>query len=48
MVEGLASKITAWENERGVEFTYDGVRPFTHILMNFTFEILVFLFFFII
>ncbi|KAI3884729.1 hypothetical protein MKW92_039499 [Papaver armeniacum] len=26
MVEALASKITAWENERGVEFTYDGIR----------------------
>lgn len=25
MVEGLASKTTAWENERGLEFTYDGV-----------------------
>ncbi|KAI3979863.1 hypothetical protein MKX01_042517 [Papaver californicum] len=24
MVEALSSKITAWENERGVEFTYDG------------------------
>ncbi|KAI3918197.1 hypothetical protein MKX01_041517 [Papaver californicum] len=26
MVEALSSKITAWENERGVEFTYDGIR----------------------
>ncbi|KAJ4955309.1 hypothetical protein NE237_012092 [Protea cynaroides] len=26
MVDALASKITAWENERGVEFTYDGIR----------------------
>ncbi|XP_057476328.1 65-kDa microtubule-associated protein 3-like isoform X2 [Actinidia eriantha] len=25
MVEALASKITSWESERGVEFTYDGV-----------------------
>ncbi|OVA07703.1 Microtubule-associated protein [Macleaya cordata] len=26
MVDALASKITVWENERGVEFTYDGIR----------------------
>nr|XP_027110444.1 65-kDa microtubule-associated protein 3-like [Coffea arabica]XP_027110445.1 65-kDa microtubule-associated protein 3-like [Coffea arabica] len=26
MVEALASKITAWENERGTEFSYDGIR----------------------
>ncbi|KAA8533822.1 hypothetical protein F0562_031339 [Nyssa sinensis] len=26
MVEALASKTTAWENERGIEFTYDGIR----------------------
>ncbi|PWA85074.1 microtubule-associated protein, MAP65/Ase1/PRC1 [Artemisia annua] len=26
MVEALAQKTVAWENERGVEFTYDGVR----------------------
>ncbi|PSS33152.1 Microtubule-associated protein [Actinidia chinensis var. chinensis] len=26
MVEALASKITLWENERGIEFTYDGVK----------------------
>ncbi|KAK2971749.1 hypothetical protein RJ640_022888, partial [Escallonia rubra] len=26
MVETLALKITAWENERGIEFTYDGIR----------------------
>ncbi|KAL8539634.1 hypothetical protein ACS0TY_001298 [Phlomoides rotata] len=26
MVEALASKTTAWENENGVYFTYDGVR----------------------
>ncbi|XP_076953992.1 65-kDa microtubule-associated protein 3-like [Bidens hawaiensis] len=26
MVEALAVKTIAWENERGVEFTYDGVR----------------------
>ncbi|KAF8413054.1 hypothetical protein HHK36_001030 [Tetracentron sinense] len=26
MVESLASKATAWEKERGVEFTYDGIR----------------------
>ncbi|XP_059666997.1 65-kDa microtubule-associated protein 3-like [Cornus florida] len=26
MVEALASKTTAWENERGTEFTYDGIR----------------------
>lgn len=26
MVEALASKTTAWENERGFEFTYDGIR----------------------
>ena len=25
MVEALAQKTVAWENERGVEFTYDGV-----------------------
>ena len=25
MVEALASKTMAWEKERGVEFTYDGV-----------------------
>ncbi|KAI3471067.1 hypothetical protein Pfo_027730 [Paulownia fortunei] len=26
MVDTLASKIIAWENEKGIEFTYDGVR----------------------
>lgn len=26
MVEALASKTAAWENERGIEFTYDGIR----------------------
>ncbi|CAL9100732.1 unnamed protein product, partial [Musa acuminata var. zebrina] len=26
MIETLAAKITQWEKERGVEFTYDGVR----------------------
>ncbi|KAI8564658.1 hypothetical protein RHMOL_Rhmol03G0198300 [Rhododendron molle] len=26
MAEALASKTTLWENERGVEFTYDGIR----------------------
>ncbi|XP_008800929.2 65-kDa microtubule-associated protein 3 isoform X2 [Phoenix dactylifera] len=26
MVDALAAKITAWENDRGIEFTYDGVR----------------------
>ncbi|CAI9092095.1 OLC1v1027250C1 [Oldenlandia corymbosa var. corymbosa] len=26
MVEALAAKTTAWENERGTEFTYDGIR----------------------
>lgn len=26
MVEALASKVSAWENERGTEFTYDGIR----------------------
>ncbi|GFY81967.1 microtubule associated protein (MAP65/ASE1) family protein [Actinidia rufa] len=26
MVEALASKTTAWENERGIEFSYDGIR----------------------
>uniref|UniRef100_A0A5B6ZTY3 65-kDa microtubule-associated protein 3-like n=1 Tax=Davidia involucrata TaxID=16924 RepID=A0A5B6ZTY3_DAVIN len=26
MVEALALKTTAWENERGIEFTYDGIR----------------------
>lgn len=26
MVETLASKIVAWEKERGTGFTYDGVR----------------------
>ncbi|XP_020105633.1 65-kDa microtubule-associated protein 3-like [Ananas comosus] len=26
MVDNLAAKITAWEKERGLEFTYDGVR----------------------
>lgn len=26
MVEALASKTTAWENERGIEFIYDGIR----------------------
>lgn len=25
MVDALAAKITAWENDRGIEFTYDGV-----------------------
>lgn len=25
MVETLALKTTAWENERGIDFTYDGV-----------------------
>ena len=25
MVDALASKTVAWEKERGVEFTYDGV-----------------------
>lgn len=25
MVESLAMKTTTWENERGIEFTYDGV-----------------------
>ncbi|KAA8539835.1 hypothetical protein F0562_026527 [Nyssa sinensis] len=25
MVEALSSKTTAWENERGIEFTYDGI-----------------------
>ena len=25
-MEGLVSRITAWETERGIEFTYDGVR----------------------
>lgn len=25
MVDALASKTVAWETERGVEFTYDGV-----------------------
>ena len=25
-MEGLVSRVTAWENERGIEFTYDGVR----------------------
>lgn len=25
MVDALASKTTAWELERGIEFTYDGV-----------------------
>ncbi|KAG1368087.1 65-kDa microtubule-associated protein 3 [Cocos nucifera] len=26
MVDALAAKITAWEKDRGIEFTYDGVR----------------------
>lgn len=26
MVEALTSKATEWEKERGVEFSYDGVR----------------------
>ncbi|KAF7113168.1 hypothetical protein RHSIM_RhsimUnG0154200 [Rhododendron simsii] len=26
MAEALASKTSSWENERGVEFTYDGIR----------------------
>lgn len=25
MVDALASKILAWENERGIDFMYDGV-----------------------
>ena len=25
MVEALTSKATAWEKERGIEFSYDGV-----------------------
>lgn len=26
MVDALASKTVAWENENGVDFVYDGVR----------------------
>jgi len=29
MVDVLTTKIIAWENERGKEFTYDGVCLFT-------------------
>ncbi|XP_057774466.1 65-kDa microtubule-associated protein 3-like isoform X2 [Salvia miltiorrhiza] len=29
MMDALASKIISWENERGTEFIYDGVRLFT-------------------
>lgn len=37
MVDALASKTVAWETERGVEFTYDGVSilPF-HLLKKLT------------
>lgn len=28
MVEALALKTKTWENERGIEFTYDGVCSF--------------------
>ena len=28
MVDALASKTVAWEEERGVEFTYDGVSTY--------------------
>lgn len=30
MVEALTAKVNAWEDERGNEFLYDGVRFFTH------------------
>lgn len=33
MVEALASKTLAWEKERGIEFTYDGVRIFLSLLI---------------
>uniref|UniRef100_A0A2N9GG61 65-kDa microtubule-associated protein 3 n=1 Tax=Fagus sylvatica TaxID=28930 RepID=A0A2N9GG61_FAGSY len=36
MVEALASKTMAWENERGIEFTYDGIRLFS-MLEEYTF-----------
>jgi hypothetical protein len=29
MVETLALKVAAWEEERGLEFSYDGVSNFT-------------------
>lgn len=29
MVEALTAKVTAWEDERGNEFLYDGVSVFT-------------------
>jgi len=32
MVEALTAKVTAWENERGNEFLYDGVSGF--LLIN--------------
>ena len=32
MVEALASKTMAWEKERGVEFTYDGVSTYPRSL----------------
>lgn len=34
MVEALTSKATEWEKERGVEFSYDGVRTQVFHLME--------------
>ncbi|XP_057481983.1 65-kDa microtubule-associated protein 3-like [Actinidia eriantha] len=36
MVEALASKITSWENERGIEFTYDGAIRLLSTLEEYT------------
>lgn len=40
MVEALTLKVAAWEEERAVEFSYDGVSNFNRIicanLMNLT------------
>lgn len=32
MVEALALRTTAWENERGIEFNYDGVSPYAFLI----------------
>jgi len=32
MVEALTLKVAAWEEERGLEFSYDGVSNFNRII----------------
>ena len=34
MVDGLTSKTIAWEKEKGIEFTYDGVSTFFKKLVS--------------